>query len=454
MGRIDFDDLSGSLASSTALITDITDRDAYLHDATEERGTPLAIVFAECEDDIVATVDFCRRHNLPLVARGAGTGLSGGCVPIDGGLVISTERMKGLRIDARQRTAVCGPGLITKQLVDAATEYGLTYPPDPASYDESTLGGNVAEGAGGLRCKRFGVTKDYVIGLRAVTADGRILKTGIFCDHQAFGLGDLLIASEGTLAVISEIGVRLIETPAIGTTILAAYGSPEDAAQTVSDITRTGIVPTVLEYIDGDAAACSNEYEKADWLDDRVAAILLIETRRLGEDTEKVKHLCRENRCVYLHVEENAAKADRLWTVRRNVSKAMKALAKYRVSEDVAVPNSRFPVLVAFVAEMNRRSPLRINAYGHAGDGNLHVNFMSMTGSDTELVAMEPEIERLLKRAVELGGTLTGEHGIGLAKRKYLPYEFGVATLDYMKRVKRLFDPANIFNPGKIFPTV
>ncbi|UCD63954.1 MAG: FAD-binding protein [Candidatus Zixiibacteriota bacterium] len=447
------EELSARLSRPELLVTDFSDYEAYLHDATNDRGKPGALVFAETEGDVAAAVDFCRAHSLALVPRGAGTGLSGGCVPAEGSLVLSTERMRRLTIDRESRTALCGPGVITKELLDKAAEFGLTYPPDPASYDESTLGGNVAENAGGLRCLRFGVTRDYVIGLRGVTVSGERMATGVLSKSKGFNLGDVLIGSEGTLLIITEIAVRLIPTPRVGDTILAAFGDPVDAARTVRDITRSGMVPTVLEYLDGDAAECSNKYEKTEGVE-RAAAILLVETPAENRQalTAAVRSFCRKNSCSHLRVESDENRVEQLWRIRRNLSNAVKEMATVRVSEDVAVPISKFPVLIDFVAEMNRTSPLRINAFGHAGDGNLHVNFLSMTGEDKDYQIMEQDIARLLKRTVELGGTLSGEHGVGLAKRRYLPLEFDGPTLDGMKRIKFIFDPQNLLNPGKIFP--
>ncbi len=452
MSAIPFDILSQQLSKPELLITDLDDFEDYFHDATEDRGTPQAIVFAENEADVVATARFCSQHRIPLIPRGAGTGLSGGCVPSAGGIVLSTEQMKKLEIDPHRRIAVVGPGVITKELQDEAEKLGLTYPPDPASYDESTMAGNVAENAGGLRCRRFGVTRDYVLGLRGVTMSGEMLKTGVFRAKDSFGLGDLLIGSEGTLAVVIEIAVRLVPIPKVGDTILVAFDNPKDAAQTVSDITRAGIIPTVLEYLDGDAADCSNKYERTEGLDN-VAAIVLIETpfEDRQECARQIERFCHNNDCSYFRIESEPQKAEKLWKVRRNLSKAVKEMGKVRVSEDVAVPNSKFPILVEFVSKLNASSPLRINAFGHAGDGNLHVNFLSMSGAAEELASMDGAIEQLLKKALDLGGTLSGEHGIGLAKRGYLPLEFDGATLDYMKRVKSVFDPENLLNPGKIF---
>jgi glycolate oxidase len=448
-----FDRLRSQLDSPESLITEVATHESYFHDATYFANRPAGILLAESVDDIIKAVNFCREHGIPITPRGAGTGLSGGCVATNGALVLSTERLITLDIDPLTRTAVCGPGVITKQLQDAAAEFGLTYPPDPASYEESSLGGNVAEGAGGLRCKRFGVTKDYVIGLEAVLADGRLLRTGVFNDNRGFPLGDVLIGSEGTLGIVTKIAVRLIPKPGVGLTILAAFDDPRNAAQTVADINAAGIIPTVMEFFDGDAASCSNEYERAEGLD-TAAGILLFETLDVGADAqaEQLLSFCRRNNCSYLQTESDPARSDSLWKVRRNLSKAVKAAAAYRISEDVAVPNSQFPALVAFVAEMNRDSRFRINSYGHAGDGNLHVNFMADANSPDNLQELELWVERLMKKTIEFGGTLTGEHGIGLAKKAYLALEFDTATLQAMHAVKSVLDPLGVFNPDKIFP--
>ncbi len=452
MNQPDLHRLAAALGNPADLITDFSAHDDYLRDATEQRATPSAIVLAESERDVISAVRFCSSHKIPIVARGAGTGLSGGCVPVAGGLVLSTERIRHLRIEADRKRAICGPGVITKDLKDAAERHGLTYPPDPASYEECTIGGNVAECAGGLRCRRFGVTKDYVIGLRAITGDGEFMTTGVYNQHQGFNLGDIIVGSEGTLAIITEIIVRLIETPSVGSTILAAFDNARDAAQTVTDITSRGIIPTVMEFIDADAVACSLDYEKSEHLQKGMAA-LLIETS--GEDVEQqtaaVRSFCEKNRCSLIRIESDREAADRLWQVRRNVSKAVKASALAKISEDTVVPNSKIPDLVDFVADMNRTSPLRINTFGHAGDGNIHVSFLSQTGSDEEMRLIEEGIETVLRKVIALGGTLTGEHGIGTAKSRYMHLEWDQPTLDFMKGIKEVFDPQGLLNPGKVF---
>lgn len=443
--------LRAQLKSPHSLITELSDQEAYFHDATQFTATPLAILKAESTDDVVIAVRFCRQHDIAITPRGAGTGLSGGCVPAPDALIISTENLKFLDIRAAERLAVCGAGVITKDIEHAASEHMLCYPPDPASWQESTIGGNVAEGAGGLRCKRFGVTKDYVIGLKAVLADGSLVNTGIFNNDRGLNLGDLFIASEGTLAIITEIAVRLTVPITSGTVILVSFDRPKDAAQTVSDITAEGIIPTILEFLDGDAAACSNAYEKTEGLDN-AAAVLLIETsdNGLADQASRIEAICMKNRCAHFRRESDPDKAEALWKVRRNLSKAIKEMAAYRISEDVVVPNSKFPALVDWVADLNRRSPLRINSFGHAGDGNLHVVFLASDTSPQTMALIEAGVAELMHETIKLGGTLTGEHGIGLAKRKYLSLEFDSPTLGLMQTIKAVFDPDGRLNPDKL----
>ncbi len=443
-----FAQLSKKLSAQAEIITDLSEYENYCHDATIETGQPSALIFAHSEDDICQVVNFCIAHKIALVPRGAGTGLSGGAVPQDGAIVLSLEKMTALRFDKTQKVAFAQTGVITKTILDEAQKLNLFYPPDPASYDESTIGGNVAENAGGLKCVKYGVTKDYVLGIKAVTMNGEIIKTGLYNHNAGFDFTELFIGSEGTLVIITEIALKLIDIPDAGETILTAFDRPKNAAQTVADIRMQGITPIVLEFLDGDAAECSNSYERNDALDN-VAAILLIESETA--DSQAIQSICKKNNSSYLKREDDPEKVETLWKVRRNLSKAVKEMSVVRISEDVAVPISKFPLLVEFVADMNKNSDLRINSFGHAGDGNLHVNFMGQTGSDKEIEQIEIEIKSLLQKAIELGGTLSGEHGIGLAKKKFLPMEFDKNCLDYMKRVKYTFDDSTLLNPNKIF---
>lgn len=450
---IKYEALKNNLQAPNSLITDLAGQEGFFHDETIYRSIPSAVLIAENKEDIMTAVKFCRENKIPVTPRGAGTGLSGGCVPSENALVIATSNLKTLEIHPERKIAFCGPGVITKTLQDEASRYSLAYPPDPASFEESTLGGNVAENAGGLRCKRFGVTRDYILGLEAVTTEGTILKTGLYNDYRGLTLGDILIASEGTLAIITEIAVSLIPKTDRGVTLLVTFDEPAAAAQTVSDIISSGLIPNVLEYIDGDAAAIAKDYEKSTLIDEKAAAILLIETadNDQAKQTALIRKFCEKNRYLTLNIETDPDKAEQLWQVRRNISRATKACAGAKISEDIAVPISKFPLLVAFVAQLNRRYPLRVNSYGHAGDGNLHVNILSQRGKATDLTLADEIIEKLLKQALRLGGTITGEHGIGLAKRRYLKYEFDQPTLMAMKKIKTVFDPDNILNPEKIF---
>ncbi len=384
--------------------------------------------------------------------RGAGTGYTGGAVPVKNGLVLSLERMKKLEVFPEKKQAHCGPGIITKELMDESVKHSLFYAPDPASYDESTLGGNVAENAGGLHCKKYGVTKDYIIGLRAVTIEGELIKTGVYNESDIYDLTQIIIGSEGLLAAVTEIAVRLIDLPITGPTILSAFNYCEDSANTVAEIIAAGIIPSVMEYMDRDAVECSNEYEQAISLDN-TQAILLIETSgsKADREADKIETICRKNNAVYLKRELDTAKSEKLWKIRRNLSKAIKASAESKISEDICVPPSKLPELVAYIADMNARLPLRINSYGHAGDGNLHVNFLADSDSNKELEIIDTCIKQVFAKTLQLGGTLTGEHGIGLTKKDYLHLEFNDATLIKMKQIKSVFDSNNLLNPGKMF---
>ncbi|MCK5125478.1 MAG: FAD-binding protein [candidate division Zixibacteria bacterium] len=428
------------------------DMPEYTKDATEEVFIPDALFFAESEEDIVDAVNLCQDINIPLVIRGAGTGYSGGALATQGGLIVSIERMDNIDIDSTTLTATVGPGAITGDVMRMAEAAGLFYPPDPASYLESTIGGNIAENAGGLRCKKYGVTKDYTVAVRGVDADGNIIAS----DYQSpFGLMDLFIGSEGTLFIFTEITVRLIEQPKPGKTILALFDAPVQAASVVADITAEGIVPCILEFMDGDAISCSNEYNPENRIE-TCAAMLLIETDGNNAESEaaRIETICRKYSPVMLQVTEDVATRKKLWDTRRNLSKAVKQSVAVKTAEDVCVPPSRLPELVEYVQELGQILALRVNCYGHAGDGNLHVNFLGMKGTAREKEETTKGIELLFKKTLALGGTLTGEHGIGITKQKFLSDEFDVQTLSFMRRLKNVLDNKDIINPGKIFEIV
>ena len=449
---LNFDGLRDKFGDRLVLETDSFSD--YFRDASEITVTAPAIIFPDNEEEVIHIIKFCHESKIPIVFRGAGTGYTGGAVPTPECLILSLEHLEKLEVDTVGKRAFCGPGVITINVMKEAEKHSLFYPPDPASYDESTLGGNVAECAGGLHCKKYGVTKDYIIGLRAVTIDGALIKTGIYSDNDLYDLTGIIIGSEGLLAAVTEIAVRLIDLPRFGPTILAAFGDPEDAARSVAEITRRGIVPSVMEYMDGDSVECSNSYEKSIEIEN-AEAILLMETSGDNCDTEadRIENICRQFNTIYLKRENNRDRAERLWKIRRNLSKAVKEAARHKISEDVCVPPSRLPELVAYVARLDKESPVRINSYGHAGDGNLHVNFLAKSDENDKLALIDRDIKLLFERTLCLGGTLTGEHGIGLTKKEFLHMEFSPETIDHMQKIKQVFDPYYLLNPGKMFKT-
>jgi glycolate oxidase len=428
---------------------DFSDRPEYTKDATELVFVPDALFFAESEDDIVSTLAVCRRLEIPLIIRGAGTGYTGGALATQGGLLVSIQRLNAVSVAPHFKTAIAGPGAITADVMTAAEALGLFYPPDPASYKESTIGGNLAENAGGLRCKKYGVTKDYVLSVRIVTADG---DTAVV-DHGApYGMIDLLIGSEGTLAVFTEATLALIDFPRPGRTIQATFDSAVAAASVVAEVIAAGIVPAIMEFMDRDAIDCSNQYDPANCLDGG-AAMLLFETDgpQAMVEADRIMTICRTRSPRTLRVAESADQRELLWKARRDLSHAVKQTARTKTAEDVCVPPSRLPELVAYVAELGKILSLRVNCYGHAGDGNLHVNFLGTTGDEDETRRVEDGVRRLFAKTLDLGGTISGEHGIGITKKEYLPREFDPATISFMRRLRKVFDPENRLNPGKIF---
>lgn len=428
---------------------DFSDRSEYTKDATEMVFLPDALFMAETEDELVRAVRLCRQIDLPLIIRGAGTGYSGGALAVRGGLLISIEKIDEIKIDTRTKTAVVGPGAITGDIMKAAEKKNLFYPPDPASFEESCIGGNLAENAGGLRCKKYGVTKDYVLACRGIDARGKIVEI----DHSSpFGLLDLMIGSEGTLFIFSEITLRLIDLPRPGNTLQAVFDDTVDAASVVAEVTAAGIVPCIMEFMDGDAIACSNRYDPDHRIEEG-AAMLLFETDGAAaeDETAAIMAICEKYAAVALRLADDPETREHLWQTRRNLSKAVKSAYKSKISEDVCVPPSRLPQLVAYVSELAKKLPLRVNCYGHAGDGNLHVNFLGQTGDEMENQAITEGVELLFDKTLALGGTLTGEHGIGITKKDYMGREFGPSTMRCMHRLKKCLDPENLVNPGKIF---
>lgn len=417
---------------------------------------PAALVLAESRADVEATLRFASAHGVPVTPCGARTGKSGGSLPVHGGIALSLERMdRILELHREDGLIVVEPGVITGRVMEAAEAAGLFYPPDPNSWETCTIGGNVAENAGGPRALKYGVTRDYVLGLEAVLPTGEVVRTGrrTIKGVAGYDLTALLVGSEGTLAVVTEVTLRLIPLPRHVRTALCVFPDPVAAARAVSAVLAAGILPRTLELLDDEAIAAADTRGPFRFPQGAGAAILA-ETD--GDDAESVMaalvrmgELAAEQGALDVLVAQGESQRRDLWATRRQVSTALKALFPRKISEDIVVPRSRIPDAIARFKEIGRAHGLQVATYGHAGDGNLHTNVLFR--DPAEMPAVEACLEALMRETLALGGTITGEHGVGLAKKAFLPWEQGPQLLDLQRRLKAAFDPAGILNPGKIF---
>jgi glycolate oxidase len=438
----------------------ITRQDAlnpYGTDATKLSYTPDAVAFPGRIQEIADILSLANQERFPVIPRGAGSGKSGGALPVLGGLVLAMDRFdRILRIDDQNLIATVESGVITARLQEEVEKVGLFYPPDPASIRISTIGGNVAECAGGLRAVKYGVTRDYVLGLTVVLPTGEIVRTGVETAKGVVGydLTRLIVGSEGTLAVIVDITLRLIPKPGSTRTMIAFFTNPSHTVKAVSEIIRNKIVPAALEFMDSLCIECVRD-EIGLNIPDAAGALLLIEvdgdqalTRR---EAKRVKEICMDQGAIEFNVASSKKKSERLWEARRNVSPAMYKLRPDKVSEDVVVPRNRMAELVSFLDELSGKHGIPIASYGHAGDGNIHVNLMLDKREPEEVKKAGRAVEELFRKVLEMKGTLSGEHGVGITKAPYLGMELSQPALDLMARVKKAFDPRGILNPGKIF---
>ncbi len=430
----------------------------YSYDATNRSFLPDAIVLPHSTEDVAKLMKYAHDHKVVVVPRGAGSGYTGGSLPVKGGIVVSFEQMiKVLHLDKEKKYAIVEPGIVNQEFADYVEKFGLIYPPDPASLKFSTLGGNLAECAGGLKGRKYGVTKDYILGVEAVLANGEIIKTGILDEKtgNSYDLEALLIGSEGTLALITKIALKLMDKPEYEKTVLATFDRMEDAARVVAAITASGVIPSVLEFIDGDSLECVLNYVKLDKIE-KSEAVLLIEVdgknkKEVDQEFEEVLKICKENKSKSLQVAQTQEGKDDLWKVRRSISASLLKIAPTKVNEDVCVPASKLPAMIEKIREISKKHQVRINNFGHAGDGNLHVTFMCDSRDTEQMERVEKAVDELFENTLKLGGTLSGEHGIGVTKSKYLEWEVGKEGIQLMRKIKAAFDPDNLINPGKIF---
>ncbi len=432
----------------------------YSYDGTFAEGRPDVVLLPETTEQVSQVVQLAADTHTPIVPRGMGSGLAAGSVPMPaGGIVLCLTRMNHiLEIDRENATARAEAGVITADLQTAVEKLNLFYPPDPSSLRHSTIGGNVACNAGGPRCLKYGVTGDYVLGLTVVLADGRILHTGqkTIKDVTGYDLNGLFTGSEGTLGLVTEVLLRLIAKPRFARTILAEYDSLEDASRTVNAILTAGIVPASLELMDQTAIAC---IEKAMHmgLQTDVAASLIIETDGADEQSvmreiEAAARICQENGARSVKMAKDETERNTLWKARRSISPALAQLAPNKLGEDITVPRSAIPEVVQRLRAISASHGLPIVIFGHAGDGNLHPNILFDKRQPEQWEKAEKMVGEIFAASLAVGGTLSGEHGVGVLKRPYLEKALGTLSIEIQRKIKLALDPLNILNPGKIFP--
>ena len=421
------------------------------------RKMPGCVVFVTNAAQVADILKFANAKKLAIVTRGSGTGLSGGSLPSADCLVLCTVRMdKIIELDRANLTMMVEPGVTTLQVADAAAAAGLFYPPDPGSMKISTIGGNVAENSGGLRGLKYGITRNYIMGLEVVLPNGEILWTGNKCvkDVAGYSLKDIFIGSEGTLGVITKVLLKLIPKPAAKKTMLATFSEMDKAAEAVSAIIAAQIIPCTLEFLDRTTIHCVEEYAKIGLPLD-CEALLLMETdghpAAVADEAAKMEQICRDTGCREVRVAKDDAEGNRLASARRTAFSALARLAPTTILEDATVPRSELAKMIRFVAATAKKHNLRVGTFGHMGDGNLHPTFLTDERNKEEMHRVEEAIKEIFDEAVRLGGTITGEHGVGLAKKSFLPKFLGDAQMRVHRELRRVLDPNGILNPGKMF---
>jgi len=449
-----------SIVGPTNVLTEAEDLIPYSFDGTAAlQQMPGCVVFANSREQIASILKLASSSRTPVVTRGSGTGLSGGSLPVPDCIVLCLAKMdKILEVDRANLTMLVEAGVTTLQVADAAAAAGLFYPPDPGSMKISTIGGNVAENSGGLRGLKYGITRNYVMGLEAVLPNGDILWTGNKCvkDVAGYSLKDLFIGSEGTLGVITRVLLKLIPKPAAKKTMVATYARMDEAAQTVSDIIAAQIIPCTLEFLDRTTIHCVEDFAKVGLPLNCEA--LLIETdghpAAVADEAARMEELARKNGAMEIRVAKDDAEGAKLATARRSAFSALARLAPTVILEDATVPRSELAKMIRFVDGVAKKYKLRIGTFGHMGDGNLHPTFLTDERNQDEMHRVEEAFKEIFDEAIRLGGTITGEHGVGVAKKTFLPKFAGDIQMRVLRDFRKVMDPAGILNPGKMFEMV
>ena len=428
----------------------------YSFDATNRIIQPEGVIFPASTEEISEILTLACKESFPVTPRGAGSGITGGAVPVDGGIVLSTERLNRiLKIDGENLMAIVEPGVITGDLQREVEAIGLFYPPDPSSLKFSTIGGNIGECAGGPRAVKYGVTRDYVMGLEVVLPTGEVVETGVKTVKGVVGydLTRLMVGSEGTLGIVTKAVLRLVPKPESVKTLLAEFPTIEGASRGVASIIGAHIIPSTLELLDGETVRCVEENLKIGL--PKVEGLLLIEVDGVSEAVDRegrtISKLCKEAGADKVRIAETGEEVAELWRARRTISPSLHKIKPNKTNEDVVVPRSRIVELLTGIGEIAERLDLKIANFGHAGDGNIHVNIMYDKSDEGETARMEQGVEELFKLTLSLEGTISGEHGVGTSKAPYLDMELSKTSINTMKRLKSALDPKGILNPGKIF---
>lgn len=439
------------------LLTSPEDIAVYAYDATPGAVRPAAVVLPGTTQEIAAVIGLANRESIPIIPRGSGTNLSGGSVPVEGGIVLTLLRLNRiLEVDEANLTATAQPGVVLADLQQEVEARGLFYPPDPSSLRVATLGGTVAEGAGGPRGVKYGTTKDYVLGLEVVLPTGAVIRTGgkVVKSVSGYNLTPLFVGSEGTLGVITEITVRLVPLPAAKCTCLAIFNTIDDAAEAVSGIIGSHVVPTTIEFMDDVSMRCIEDFRPCGLPLD-AAATLLIEVdgsaHEANAQMEKVVEVLKKHHPREVRVAFTPEQSQELWQARRTSYAAMARARPTIIVEDATVPRPQVPAMVRAIKEAAARHNVQVGLIAHAGDGNMHPQIMCDARDHAEMARVEQFIADVFRKALDLGGSLTGEHGIGTLKAPFLVWQFGQEGVAAMRAIKQALDPNNILNPGKIF---